>query len=328
MDVKLPIVSAPGKIMIAGEYAVLEGAPALVAAVGARARAFWSAPMADGSDGDRSGSAERKPLPPEVVLSRSLAEEVSGRVPYELGIDVSELRRSDRKLGLGSSAAAAAAASAAVFAYAGHDLEAPATRRQVLETALAGHAAVAPQGSGADVAASVLGGFVRFRKADPRPEVRSVAWPDGLEARIVWTAAEARTSDLVAQVAAFATRDPATHRRCMDGVAAAAASFLEAFGSGDLDGVVRATEVHCQAMDRLGREAKAPIVEATLERVAALARRAGGAAKPAGAGGGDVALGFFATATAARDFDARCAAEGLTILDLPLGAEGVIARPS
>ena len=62
-----------------------------------------------------------------------------------------------------------------------------------------------------------------------------------------------------------------------------------------------------------------------MARAAELARSLGGAAKPSGAGGGDLGVAFFADERAARDFAARCP-EGLLVLDLQLGATGAYRR--
>src|SRR5262245_22238572 len=145
-------VSAPGKLMISGEYVVLDGAEALVAAVDARVLVHASARPADrwGSDGTRSPDPRR--LSPEALLTRELVEQALGPASMDLEIDTSALRSGGQKLGLGSSAAVAAATAGAVAAWHGRELD----RAQLLVWAQQGHRAVAPEGSGADVAASVL----------------------------------------------------------------------------------------------------------------------------------------------------------------------------
>lgn len=313
-------VSAPGKLMISGEYVVLDGAEALVAAVDARAVARLSPPRSDRSPDGDPGSPHREGLPPEAVLARSYAEQELGPVPMELTIDTSALRAGDRKLGLGSSAAASAASAGAVLAYHGGD---PARERpRILGWALAGHRAVAPQGSGADVAASTLGGVVRFQR--DTPEAASVvAWPEGLEVVVVWTGEPARTSDLLARVRGLADADRARYDAASAALRDAARALLSAVIEDDAAAAVRAAGAHGLAMERLGEEAGAPIVTEPLAVVAALAARSGGAAKPSGAGGGDVALAFFADPDAAARFRAECSSHGLTPLPLVIGAEGV-----
>lgn len=317
--------SAPGKLMLAGEYVVLEGAIALVCAVDRRAVACLR-PGRNGSHPNGPGSPESTALPAEALLTRSLAEGRVGRTMQTLELDVSALRAGDHKLGLGSSAAGAAAAAAVVYAHAGHDIADPTVRQELLQVALEGHRSVAPEGSGADVAASVLGGFVRFRKgpanavsADP------VGWPHGLRARVVWTGTEARTSHLVRCVRTLEANDPQTYRARMTDLRHAADAFVRAFEDGDAHGVVQATRSHHRAMAELGHAAGAPIVEDRLSHIADVAERHDGAAKPSGAGGGDVALVFSATGESGAAIDRALDIEQASVLDLSLGAEGVTA---
>ncbi len=313
-------VSAPGKMMVSGEYVVLEGAEALVAAVDARLLAIGSEPPADGSGAPRDGSPDADGLPPEAVLARKEAERALGPVAMQLTLDRSALNRDGRKLGLGSSSAAAAAAAGAVLAWRGED---PAAHRErVFAWALAGHHAVAPQGSGADVAAATLGGIVRYRRDAPE-EARRVDWPGALRVEIVWTGRPARTSELVAQVKRLAADDPRAYAAAMSRLRGAAEALADAIGRGDAKAAATAAGAHGEAMDGLGQASGAPIVTDALRRVARLAAERGGGAKPSGAGGGDVALAFFAEDAAAESFRAACEAAGLTLLPLQLGAEGV-----
>jgi phosphomevalonate kinase len=94
--------SAPGKALLCGEYAVLEGAPAVVSAIGRRVSVAWS--------------DESVPMPPEVEATVRLAQAELGPVARTLIVDAAELQQDRIKLGLGSSAAAAAATAGAVFA--------------------------------------------------------------------------------------------------------------------------------------------------------------------------------------------------------------------
>ncbi|TNF61233.1 MAG: hypothetical protein EP303_05910 [Deltaproteobacteria bacterium] len=100
--------SAPGKALLCGEYAVLEGAPAVVAAVGRRVSVAWR--------------EDQTTVPPEVEATLQLAQAEVGQVPWSLTLDVSDLEQDRIKLGLGSSAAAATATAGAVFATHGRDL--------------------------------------------------------------------------------------------------------------------------------------------------------------------------------------------------------------
>lgn len=329
--------SAPGKLMVAGEYAVLEGAPALVAAVSARAKAYWSPRLRGRSLGEGSRSPRNPSLPPEALIARTLAEELRAEVPHLLNLDVDDLRRSDRKLGLGSSAAGAAASAGAVFAFHGEEIESEGARRQLLDLAMRAHREVAPQGSGADVAAAVLGGVVQFQREGEAYQALSLPWPQGLVARLVWTGREARTSDFLAQIHRRRARDGAGYRRVMDALGQESEAFVHAFREGSGQAVVESAARYGAGMDALGQWAELPVLESTLRLIAELAGDAGGAAKPSGAGGGDVAIAFFTSEGAARDFENACERRAsrsaragqdrpqgaLEVLSLRLGEAGV-----
>ena len=327
--------SAPGKLMVSGEYAVLEGAVAVVASVNVRAYARWrsqapdvSAGVGAGSPGPLGGSPQSGSLPPEAAQTRTLAEEAVGAVQAELSIDASELRRSGRKLGLGSSAAAAAAAAGAVLASRGENLNDPKVQRRAFELALAGHKAIAPEGSGADVAAAALGGFVRFRLEQGQlAEAERIAWPAQVVTRVVWTGKEARTSEFVRAVRSFEGRDAAGYRRIRDSLHEHAAEFAEAIGRGAGAEIIAAAAGYGQTVGTLGSLAVVSIMTPELQQIADLAARYGGGAKPSGAGGGDVAIAFFANDSDALAFDAACVHGALEVLDLVLGAPGVRPEP-
>lgn len=306
-------VSAPGKVMISGEYVVLDGAEALVAAVDARV-------IGIAARGKQRQFVRPVPLPPEAEETRRIAEHELGPTGMALSVDAGALYREGRKLGLGSSAATSVVSAAGVIAWHGGD---PARdRRRVLRLALTGHRAVAPQGSGADVAACALGGLVRFTSSAPE-DAEVLEWPTAVHTVVVWSGRTARTSDLVGAVRALAADRPREYRAEITPLREAAEALAAAVLAGDASLTVSAADAHCAAMDRLGHAAGVAIVSPELRRLAALARDHGGAAKPSGAGGGDVALGFFADAADAQGFGVRCDEAGFVRLPLALGAEGV-----
>lgn len=323
-------VSAPGKVMVSGEYVVLDGAPAIVAAAPARAIARLSPADADRSPGFASRSPEIAPLPPEALLSRHCAESFLGTLPkMELSIDTSALRSDGRKIGLGSSAAAAAATVAAIAAAHGRDPRDPLIRAELLPIALEGHRAIAPEGSGADVAASMLGGFVRFRRDRARVlEAAPLVFPNAaIELALIWTGTPARTSDLVAKVKELQSRDPSAYRRAIAPLHEAAAALLTAIERAEARAAIDACRAHHDAMQLLGEAAGASIVTASLHKAAAVAAAVGGAAKPSGAGGGDVAIAFLPSARARAELADACRAASLTLLPMELGADGPRLEP-
>jgi len=303
--------SAPGKALLCGEYAVLEGAPAVVAAVDRRVRVDWT--------------NERETMSPEVEATLRRAQAELGPAGRSLHVDASQLHQDRIKLGLGSSAAAAAAAAGAVFASHGYDLADRGTLQRLFACAFEGHASIAPQGSGVDVAASTFGGFLRFERKDDRVDTRALTAPNELHIRLIWTGQAARTSELVKKVKALRRKDSSQYRACMERLVELSARFASAFEAGDAPSVVAGASAYCAAMKALGDAAGAPILEVRLERTAELAAGFSGSAKPCGAGGGDVAVAFFIELDAAESFELACKEEGLHPIDVSWGASGVQA---
>jgi phosphomevalonate kinase len=303
--------SAPGKALLCGEYAVLEGAPAVVAAVDRRVIVTWS------EDSVR--------MPREVEATLRLTRADLGAVPRSLIVDASDLHQDRVKLGLGSSAAAASATAGAVFATRGRDLGDAETLQEAFACALEGHASIAPQGSGVDVAASIFGGFLRFSRTGDDIQTRALRCPDDLVIRLVWTGHAARTSELLDKVDALRRDDPVGYGACMDRLSEVSHRFASAFENGEAAQVIAEAGAYSAAMGVLGEAAAAPILDARLGRAAELAGRFSGRAKPCGAGGGDVAVAFFLDPEAATEFEMACKDEGLHPIDVSWGATGVRA---
>jgi phosphomevalonate kinase len=186
---------------------------------------------------------------------------------------------------------------------------------------------VAPEGSGADVAAASLGGFVRFRvEGHELAEAERLSWPQDGATRVVWTGVEARTSEFVRAVRAFEGRDEKGYGLIRDRLREQAVRFADAIQLDRGSEVIAAADAYGRGMAALGAAAGVSIVTAELARIAELARAHGGSAKPSGAGGGDVAIAFFMNENDAAGFDQACQQAGLDRLDLDLGAAGVRAE--
>ncbi len=156
-------VLSPGKLVLTGAYAVLEGAPAIVAAV------------------DRYA----------VVAIAAPACIDTGALHDEQG----------RKLGLGSSAASMVAAEAALAVARGQRLGDADVRAALFRTVREAHARSQGGGSGVDVAAAIHGGVLRYELSGAEACLRAVELPAGLAFAAFWSGASARTSDLRARVA-------------------------------------------------------------------------------------------------------------------------------
>ncbi|MFD9393229.1 phosphomevalonate kinase [Streptomyces sp. NPDC060000] len=179
---------APGKLFVAGEYAVVEpGNPAILVAVDRHVSVTVSASGAPGvvisSDlgprpvrlrwcagrltGDGThGAGQPSGRPVHVVSAiETVAELLAEHGLPVPGLDVSirsELHEGGRKFGLGSSGAVTVAGVAAVAALCG--LELPARER--FRLALLATARIDPLASGGDLAAGVWGGWIAYQAPD------------------------------------------------------------------------------------------------------------------------------------------------------------------
>lgn len=291
--------SAPGKLFLFGEYAVLRGAPAVVTAVDQRV-------VASRGDGDAYtviGAAADPRLPAAVALH-------TGGSPAGITVDVRAMVSQDAKLGLGSSAASAVVLAAAMHETADLDT--------VYRDAYHAHRAFqAGVGSGADVAASCFGGTLIARPdLDGRdaPAIEPVEWPHELTVFTVWTGQAADTRKLVAAV------DPA--HRPLPHLCQLAEAAAVAFRDRDVDRILVLATDYDYALGKLGAAARANIRTRMHDRIARVAREFGATAKPSGAGGGDITLVF-----AHRTLDAATLGaalpKGARLLNLGLGAAGL-----
>jgi mevalonate kinase len=302
--------SAPGKLFLGGEYAVLNGAQAVVTAVDRRVRAV-------ASDQEEHQSPILKIVREQVVrflendCGKSMAlPPIQTRSRYfQIG---------GQKIGLGSSAAVSAAATGLLFELAGLSIED--NRRRILEQAIAAHtAAQGGRGSGADVAAAVRGGTLIFSMDGKVEQV----YLDTMYLVPVWSGKSASTRELIKKIDAFRESDPTGHRDCFDELEKRAAQLAEAFRQRDPLKIIDATERYGASMDRLGRGSGAPIVTKKHRLVANLASSLGGSAKPSGAGGGDTAVAVFSDREAAAQFRTVCHRYELIPLELTTDAPGL-----
>jgi phosphomevalonate kinase len=288
----LAIARAPGKLLLTGAYAVLEGAPALVVAV------------------DRYAVARSEPV--DDAPAREIAAAFPrGGAPT---VDTSSLYHGETKLGLGSSAAALVAAVAAADLRDGAEVL---DKKAIFLRARDAHQRAQGGGSGVDVAASTFGGVLRYQDGTPT----AAALPSGVVLEVWWSGTPARTSSLLGQVRALAARDAGAYRDRMAALVAASESAADFRDSASFLGASRA---FAAALGALGEAAAAPIVPPGFSALGAAAAEEGGAFFGSGAGGGDVAV-FLGISPSSPRFRAKAAEHAIVPLTLAIDFSGVSA---
>lgn len=329
--------SAPGKLYLLGEYAVLDGAPALLRAVDRRVTVTlndsaggWSLTAPDlgihslalgegAALPERLDTGHRQQL----ELFHHVRSTVDTLAPATRALDImiesSPFLHGTHKLGLGSSAAVAVALTTALAASRGLTL-APA---DLFTLAARAHtAAQSGKGSGGDIAASIYGGHILFC-TDSEP--RSVGWPTDLELFAIVTGDGSSTVDLVSRVAQYAANDPQGHREDLDHLSALAHRAQPALGSADT--FLTLADEYFRGLETLDAHAKAGIVTDRHRELREIAAESGAVFKTSGAGGGDVGL-VFAKLDHTGHLSSVFTEAGAAVIPIPFSRDGVRMEPS
>ncbi|MGP3690391.1 phosphomevalonate kinase [Streptomyces sp. IBSNAI002] len=321
---------APGKLLVAGEYAVLTpGQPAIVAAVdryvtvtAAPARhadievvtTLATAPLLLHRDTDGQLPDPTRTSRPRGLLHLLAAvsavdalRAALGAPPLPVRLSVhSALHDQGVKIGLGSSGAVTVATVQALGGFFRLRL----TPEVRLRLALLATAAADPHASGADVAASTWGGWIRYcapeRAALHRMRARHgvtaalfAEWP-GLSLTPVpapagalhvgWTGSPASTTAKVRRLQDTEWWDSTAHRRFRTRSALIADALAHALRHGADTVPVRTIDAARRLLAGLDRQTSAGIFTPALTTLCHAAHVLGGAGKPSGAGGGDCGI--------------------------------------
>jgi phosphomevalonate kinase len=313
-----PVVIAPGKIFLVGEYAVLEEGSAILAAISRYANAQFIPRM-----------ASTFKLVSELVKRTKLElGEVSAALPpgcvlvnsddFHLGVPAG---------GLGSSAAIAVASVGAVFASLGLAIEK--RKPQILNIADAGRRVTQGDvGSGADSAAATYGGLVAIKRIRGNaPQIEPLPAPVGLHLVIFSAGPSISTRQMIEGVQQYAKRNPYGFTHAMDSLREIAQRFRDEVVSGSATGAVFAAGRYGEELAKLSSTAGVSIMTEAFAHAADMAKEFGGIAKPTGAGGGEIGVAMFATPEAAQLFRKACT-EPLTLLKGELESLGLRCKSS
>jgi phosphomevalonate kinase len=307
-------ISAPGKLILAGEYAVLDGAPGLVMAVDRRARVslepssdeHWQVTSLqdrtrkssftfgkDGTPAWRSSADREAYLLVDNVLRNPGLLTLASCPPFALVLDTTdffESRGGGQKLGLGSSAALTVALADALERWAG---KIALDEQQQLAQLMAMHGTFqGGRGSGIDLAASLVGGVLEFCREPGAYQASLIPrqLPPGVLFKTVWTGRPASTPALLNSLERATRGRPQAWQRIKDRLAAGARNACEAIQSADADPLLAAIHAYAEDLRQLQEFSGIPIFTPEHEQLAEQAAGLGLAYKPSGAGGGDMGL--------------------------------------
>ncbi len=321
-------IKVPGKLMIAGEYAVLStGYPAIVAAVNRYIHIKISQ-----CDQYKLSFTSSEPI--EVIWSYDPDEVVTGLegeeysfikeairiafqflrekavliTPFQLYIenDLNDFI-SGKKYGLGSSAAIVVGVIRAILAFFHQGLESD--KLQLYKLSCIAHLKSQGNGSGADIAASVYGGWLCYYRYDlswldrklkdpnvsvvsllpiswPGLYIRRVFLPDGISLLAAWTQHAVKTSPLVEQIEAFQRKNKEQYEVFLELSKAAVEEFIRSCELGQAAGILHAIHENRMALQYLSSITGIQLETKEIRRLCQIADQYG-SSKFSGAGGGD-----------------------------------------
>lgn len=318
------IASAPGKIVLSGEYAVLDGAPSIVMAVDRRA-------CATRVDVDGVVSEVRAPGYTDKVGRFEIIDGDirwhDGQVLFGVidsvwraadaipsGAQLIELDTSDfidagsqRKIGIGSSAALTVALCATISDSV--DVETIMSLAQRAHRDLQGGV-----GSGLDIACSLSGGLIEYRKEGAL--VTTLDWPEGLLYRVIWTGVAASTRDKLSKLNAEKSLPSRSE------LVRAAERMAGAWRAGDADEIISEYRGYNERLRQFSVDHELGIFDAGHEELWRAADDVRLTYKPCGAGGGDVGIVFGTDDAELDDFVGKWAG-GQMLLDCKQSHVGV-----
>ncbi|MGW6333082.1 phosphomevalonate kinase [Nocardia rhamnosiphila] len=319
---------APGKLFVAGEYAVLRPAnPAVLVAVDryVTVTIAASAPGTTVLTSDLGGGSTMRCirrcgrlvpasgqdpryfeyiLAAVAVVERLLAESGGQPSSFLLTAAGEGMTEGGRKLGFGSSAAVTVATVDALAAF--YRLRVGRADRYRL--AMLASLAVGPNGSGGDIAASTWGGWVAYRSPDrnrvrelargrsvtaalrapwPGFSVRTIPPPERVGLLVGWTGRPASTPALTARTG---DRHQGIDAEFLSGSRTAVEDLVNALDDDDVSAVGHGIRRVRELLYALDATTGLGIRTGHLDVLCAEAERAGAAAKPSGAGGGDCGI--------------------------------------
>ena len=321
------VARAPGKLVALGEYAVLDGAPAVVLALDRYVETSIG-PSADSSCRltMRAPAAVERQFPPGAASGAALVDLVAAAEPelaWAATIDSQEFFSAGLKLGLGSSAAVLCAFAGAFAAFARSQGSAVPEPR--VEALIELHRQFqGGKGSGLDVAASFTGGAITFSLArSGMPQIGSVRLPNSVGFAGIFAGRSASTPGLVAHYRAWRTRRPREATALVRRLTTQAEAGCAALTGDDAAGWLEAFAAYGRGLQELGEAIGVDIVTAEHREIGAEALRHGVAYKVSGAGGGDLGLACAADLGQLAAFTTAVGDRGFRVINVSLADHGL-----
>ncbi len=364
------IIKVPGKLMIAGEYAVLEpGYKAVVIAV------------------NRYITAEIRPsLVNEISLPQLGLERITWNFDEEgtffcrkderlrfvknamdtafhylkeMGIMLLSFHlhiKSDlndpvtgKKYGLGSSAAIVVAVISSILSFHGEFsndevLIKDGTLMNIFKLSAIAHVKTQGNGSGADIAAAVYGGWIKYSTFSSKwllkeiernrniTKLLNMPWsdlligrlspPEELKLLVGWTQESVGTAPMVKKIEAFQNENREYYQEFLNDSFASVLALISAFEKGDVKKAIESLYNNRRALLELGERAGVNIETKRIKTLCTIADKFG-RGKSSGAGGGDCGIAFIEGELKYKELCLEWKEVGILPLDILVAPKGV-----
>ncbi|RKQ29083.1 phosphomevalonate kinase [Oceanobacillus halophilus] len=331
MEKQSMTIKTPGKLMIAGEFAVLQ--PYHHLAVMAVDRFVYATikksevnrlSLTDFQLENLEFAIENKRVKVATndsrvqfvndamtIVSTYLQEQEVTLTPFMLSIKSELDDESGIKYGLGSSAAVVTSVVNAMLKI---FLPEEPSKELIFKLASISHVITQGNGSGADIAASTYGGILyyssfqadwlrtEYKNAKTVTElveknwtyfsVKTMEMPKDIYFCVGWTGNAASTAKLVDKILRLEENNPEQFYRFLEDSKFAVNKFYTGMNESNLSLVLEGVKENRRALAKVGEHANTPIETVQLSNLCNLAEQHGGAGKPSGAGGGDCGIAF------------------------------------
>ena len=350
--------SAPGKLVLIGEYAVLEGAPAIVMAADRRAEALIETNMLDhnavetsnadgkkgffviGSDGQLDWQDTQHGLISKLRLFSDILEYMLLRLGFDqekIPSFTAHLMTTDffrqngmaeKKLGLGSSAALTVAFASAFASYIGEGFRLEDKSRWLKELLAAHRMFQKGVGSGLDVAASLYGGVISYvmGRGDDAPRIKRLRLPDPLKLLCVWTGRAASTSQHLGKIRDWKQSKPEQYRMLMEQLGDTAELGADALENDDAESFIGEIKQYAEGLKSIDSAGNIGIYSAEHHQLDGLAESRNIVYKPCGAGGGDIGIVCSVDASELEEFANLVRSVGYRTVHLNVDPNGLEIR--